>query len=30
MENPPRTFRETKLALQLIQKSQIKSKTVMR
>ena len=30
MDNPPHNFRETKLAIQLIQKSQIKSKTVMR
>ena len=29
MENPTYSFRETKLVLQLISKSQIKSKTVM-
>ena len=29
MENPTHSFRETKLVLQLIQESQIKSKTVM-
>ena len=29
MENPTHSFRETKLALQLILESQIKSKTVM-
>ena len=29
MENPTHSFRETKLVLQLIEESQIKSKTVM-
>ena len=29
MENPTHSFRETNLVLQLIQESQIKSKTVM-
>ena len=30
MENPTHIFRETNLGLQLIEESQIKSKTVMR